>query len=982
MRRSGGGGPRKGFQPPKTMTSLQEALSLPQVDEAPCGSGLTETAQITSDFSSPPTSQRLSQNSKSRKKRLRDASHEPPPDAAQQPPLSVVVEACPGPEMTMDDLLAVEAEIEEDSRRSVDIAFTQRSLGSSMMREPSVRLTPVPKETEPTFYGLPMTAERLFRQRGVRQLYEWQDHVLQRNDVKAGRNFVYSLPTSGGKTLVAEIMLLRCLILRQKTALFVLPFVSVAEEKFAALQPFGEHFGFPVDGYYGTNGRFPLPKAPGIYVCTIEKANSLFNHLCEEGRTAEVGLVVVDELHMVGEPRRGATLELFLTKVMTVNPSDTQIVGMSATVPNLEVLADWLQAVCYICDYRPVPLKQYAVCEGVVLENGVTNVSSLPSPNDHDALLHLVSEFPESSSLVFCASRQQTVDTAKQIVKGLARLYQWSRKRNAEQLLEDLRSIGHNEFSPLSETMPFGVAFHHGGLLMEERALIERAYRAKQVTILCCTSTLAAGVNLPARRVIFKTPYVGRDFLTKSRYLQMCGRAGRAGLDAFGESFLILKRRDRAKGHELIRQDTEPTRSVLLDGPEGEQGLSRSLLECCAVNVFGSLRTAMFFAKKLLCNTEVNPTSNPGWNSIFEGKVLRAIGALQEIAFISVAPATSDHTPTSTAPFNISHFLQQGMYEAESTPALKLQPTPFGQSSVRSCFSLEEALLVKHELSSLQEEGLILCDDLHTCYFLTPVREVPDSIDWAVYQRLLSRLSTPRQRIAERLGVDEYFVDQCAMGLMTPTPAPSASASSLLSSHEMDLRKRLFTTRRFYVALMLSDLLNEMAMQDVEAKYTVNRGQLQSLLKSASMFSVSITAFCNAMGWFSLEAVLSSFVKRLGYGVRPDIVPLMEIQGVQPPRARALWNAGFRDAGSIAACTPQQLLERVKKTNPADSKAAKFFTIRSAVSVVREATKWVHQQMKEKRSELVELSLRSTQRLADDYWMNKETPRVQEPPLP
>ena len=73
-----------------------------------------------------------------------------------------------------------------------------------------------------------------------------------------------------------------------------------------------------------------------------------------------------------------------------------------------------------------------------------------------------------------------------------------------------------------------------------------------------------------ARRVVFGPAL--DDFLTKSRYLQMCGRAGRAGLDAFGESYLILSRQNRLKGHEL-RQDTEPTKSVLLTGPEGPRPL-------------------------------------------------------------------------------------------------------------------------------------------------------------------------------------------------------------------------------------------------------------------------------------------------------------------------------------------------------------------------------------------------------------------------
>ncbi|CBZ27293.1 DNA polymerase theta (helicase domain only),putative [Leishmania mexicana MHOM/GT/2001/U1103] len=1019
-----------------------------------------------------------------------------------------------------------------------------------------------PDDTAELFYDLPREVGHFYAtRRGVTSLYDWQHNVLTRPEVRQGGNFVYSLPTSGGKTLVAELSLLRCVLNRRKSCFLVLPFVSLAEEKTMALQPLATAYDFNVDGHYGSSGRFPLCGAPAAYVCTIEKANALLNHMLEEGRTDEIGAVVVDELHMVGESGRGATLELFLSKVLVLNaarqrkrdavvapgtqsrcsasgsrpgwpeeledaaedrhegavmtdtgkaaadPGPLQIIGMSATVPNLCTLAEWLRAACFEYDFRPVPLRAYSVVGGLVLRDGQRNERNLSSGSVTQHLLELATEVPEASVLIFCASRQQCVDTAKGIVNylraqaiaGQKALPAWmsgSSDAAAEAqhvsvlgapfpssakgpataaamtavpsqgsaaikgLLADLEALAHHEASQLSEVVGFGVAFHHGGLLAEERDLIETAFRRKYIRILCCTSTLAAGVNLPARRVIIKTPYVGREFLTKSRYLQMCGRAGRAGLDPYGESFLLLSSRDQARGHALMHAPVEPCRSQLL---EDGQTLTRSLLECVGVGLVADFRSACRWSGSLLTRWAVGPV-DASWQPYITAAAAPAASASAGVAPTGAAakdtcesatdfvlasgvgydddaataqdsersrsapgpPASPPSHPASPASplltwvppaamnamarTSLVTLARCGFIHIASTRAssgaiavnntddvstaisadgraaagatvgkesgtessaasetllssvsddahadasaetheachTQVLVTSFGSSSVRSCFSVEEALLLRAELDELRHTGLILSDDLHLCYFLTPLREV-GKCDWELLRLMMSRMSDSRQRIASLLGVDTYFVDQQAMGLGGPLEATEEG------------RRRLFTAKRFYVALMLADVLAEVPMTTVEERYNVSRGQLQSLMRSASMFSCSITNFCHAMEWFSLEAVLSSFVKRLGFGVKPDLLPLMEIRGMQPPRARALWNAGFKKLAAIAVADADDMVSKVKSMNPKDSKAAKFFTKRSALMAIREANLALQSKIKEKKGELQELTAR------------------------
>lgn len=858
-------------------------------------------------------------------------------------------------------------------------------------------------------YGLsPEVATQYFVSRRVQRLYQWQRDVLTWPCIRdEGRNLVYSLPTSGGKTLVAEVCLLRGLLKQRRSTMLVVPFISIAEEKASALRPLGEKLGFHVDEQYGTIGRPPPPLEknipPRLFVCTIEKANSLLNFLLEEGRAAkELSVVVVDELHMLSEARRGATLELFLSKLLllpsaadavaTANTSGSahknreeaagseggcQIISMSATVANLKEIAAWLRAEVYESDFRPVPLMQYAVVDGERWKDGLPpqqriveekEGSALPSPlprlegSELHQLYALASEVPEDASvLIFCATRGQCYYTAKGLaelaLKDPHRTSAASPNPEMDSLLHDLATTCSQAFAQqLRDLLPSRVGFHHGGLLQEERQWVELQFsQTRSIRWLCCTSTLAAGVNLPARRVLFRSPYTGKQFLTISRYRQMSGRAGRANLDSFGDSFLILHQaRDRFRGCALLQGAPERCESQLLEDA-GELG--RAMLELIETRLIRSWSDMCRWGSYLLCrfamSTTAASTSKPGGGTGASESPVRASSPPAVITEEALANLL-DHTVRELKAVGL-------VSEKGEGEEREWEVTALGCSAVRSCFSIEEALIMRAEFDNLRLHGLILSDELHLCYFLTPLREISlEMCDWERYRDLLARLSDDRQRIASLIGVNECYVYQRAMGL---TPAErSAGASSLLPRWSPNAKKggesaidlvvsaskcEEFIVCRFYVALLLSDALHEVPVEVLETRYKVTRGQIQHLMRSASMFSRSMTRFCNALEWFALEAALASFIDRLGFGVKPELVPLMELKSLTPARARAVWNAGFRDIpslGSLAAtegaAAATSLVAKVRATGAPDNLVVKFFSVKAATAILTEAVRW------------------------------------------
>lgn len=383
----------------------------------------------------------------------------------------------------------------------------------------------------------------------------------------SGGNLVAAIPTASGKSLIGYIPALQTIVERHRKVLYIVPLKALASEK---KDDFDRFSGLHIRTHLSTGDLDSEDRGledADIVVATSEKADSMIRH--GSRWIQDVGLVIADEIHMIHEPGRGPTLEVALTKLMRRN-RDLQIIALSATISNADDLAEWLHADLVRSDWRPIPLK-----EGVFLEDSITfnDRSVREVPKSGDAVWGLVKQAVEDGgqSLVFVNSRRSTEALAVKFSKDMGKIAGRELSRAEEDILEgdaDSTATGRK----LASCIKCGMAFHNAGLTYRQRRYVEDGFRAGLIKCIVATPTLAAGINLPARRVVVRdtTRFESNSGNTPIPVMdvkQMCGRAGRPGYDPYGEAVLIAKNEgdfEHLMG-DYVEHDTERLTSKLFN---------------------------------------------------------------------------------------------------------------------------------------------------------------------------------------------------------------------------------------------------------------------------------------------------------------------------------------------------------------------------------------------------------------------------------
>jgi len=419
-------------------------------------------------------------------------------------------------------------------------------------------------------HGVPAEIIGKLKEEKVHRLYPPQLAAIKAGAMEGG-NLVLSMPTASGKTLVATLAAIKNMQKGRK-AVYICPLVALASEKYEYYKKLFDKRWKVAISVGDLDSSDPRLAEYDFIICTTEKLDSLIRH--GAAWIKELGLVVIDEVHMLNDPSRGPTLEVLITQLKELLPH-AQTLAFSATIRNADELAEWLGCKLVESDFRPVKLH-----EGYTLDGKIRFLDKdsyeLPDGETEKAILQ--NTLGLNKQVIFFVSTRRNAESladtlAIETKKKLTKTEKVELEKASNEILNVLESPT-KQCRKLAQCVQHGSAFHHAGLLHKQKKIIEDNFRAGMIKSIAATPTLAMGVNLPAFRVVIRDIRryyngLGMSYIPVLEYKQFVGRAGRPQYDSFGESVLLARSENEAD--ELVERfilgEPEKIRSKLAMEP-------------------------------------------------------------------------------------------------------------------------------------------------------------------------------------------------------------------------------------------------------------------------------------------------------------------------------------------------------------------------------------------------------------------------------
>lgn len=693
-------------------------------------------------------------------------------------------------------------------------------------------------------YKIPAALLEILKERGYKSLYPPQEEALK-SGVLDGKNLVLAVPTAAGKTLVAELCMVKNVLEKRGRCLYVVPLRALASEKYEDFKqkyaPLGISVGMATGEYDMPGNRLGRYD---ILIATSEKVDSLLR-LRTHWLAESLSVAVLDEIHYIHDPDRGPTLEIVAARLRQVNPS-LQVLALSATIGNGRELAAWLDAALVSSDWRPVPLAEGVFYMNKIVYSDHTTRSLVAARGE--PLPALVNDVLEEGgqALVFVNSRRSTQAVARTLsahVSERATPEQQTKLKKLSREVAAVLSEPTHLCEELGAAIGCGVAFHHAGLHQDQRKMVEDAFRENLIKVICATPTLAAGVNLPARRVVVRDwlryqSGKGMRPIPVFEYKQFAGRAGRPGYDSLGEAILIAKKNEELDKlfHDYIHAGIEPLQSQL--GREG--ALASHILASIASDYASTVSELLDFF------------------SLTFFAVRRDVSSLA-------------HTIETVLQF----LMDEEMIASEgSGKRTRFFPTAFGSLVSRLYLDPVSGIVLKHGLLRLGARAPKAEQILHL------VCCCPD----------MGVLSVGRAE-EERLRNDAIVR---ARDFLVP-PAGDAEIP------ETRFIQALLT------AHMLGDWIEETQEDHVCGAYGVGPGDIRRFVDAAEWLLYGAEQLAGLTGMAQTRRFLRDLRRRVIYGIKEELLDLVSLKGIGRVRARSLFLSGYGTLAKIGKASLKDL---------------------------------------------------------------------------
>jgi len=685
---------------------------------------------------------------------------------------------------------------------------------------------------------IPVPIFQVLKDRGIKELRSFQIEAIE-NGILEGKNFVISAPTASGKTLLAELACLKNVLDGKGKALYLVPLKALAQE-------FYENFK---DWYGKTGVKIAISTgdldSPDYYlsgydwiIATTEKVDSLLRHGANWIRN--ISTVVVDELHLLGEPGRGATLEVLITKLSRILP-DAQIICLSATISNADELASWMKSNLVQSDFRPIPLYEGIYENGQIhlYEKGAEKKVEKSRGEDSRPDLCIIKDTlsRKKQILVFLSSRRIAESMALRAAKPVSEFLNTEEKRSLLKLAREVTGVLEKpteQCCRLGQCIERGVAFHHAGAVRKQLTLVEQGFRKGLIKMIACTPTLAFGVNLPSHTCLIRdlkrfNEEEGWTWISVMEFKQYGGRAGRPDYDDEGRALAIATKDGEYEEivNRFIKGSIEKIYSQLFD----EASLRTHLLSLVSDLFIRNFEQAMdFFGKTFFF-------SQFGRTEALEEKIKELLKLLEDWEFIQEKNKTYSATPLG-----------------KRVNELYLDPL----------------------------------DGWRLVTFLRESPSVPNKNEFTYLQLICNtgELSPPlRVSIKERDEI-ERKVSQFEEYLWEKEPP-----------YWSNLYERFIRT--FKTALVFYEWINEKTENTLHAQYKVPPGELYTKVLSGGWVLYAGEEIGKLLKLKDDIENLRCLRIRMHYGIKEELLDLVRLKEIGRVRARLLYNIGFKRARDL-----------------------------------------------------------------------------------